>query len=32
MGEAIAHLNHLEHQGALRRTLGADGILLFVTG
>ena len=32
MGEAIAHLNHLEHRGSLRRTLGADGILRFVAG
>ena len=29
MGEAIAHLNHLEHQGRLRSRLGPDGILRF---
>jgi glyoxylase-like metal-dependent hydrolase (beta-lactamase superfamily II) len=29
MGEAIAHLNHLEHQGRLRSRLGSDGILRF---
>ena len=29
MGEAIAHLNHLEHQGRLNSTLGPDGVLRF---
>jgi glyoxylase-like metal-dependent hydrolase (beta-lactamase superfamily II) len=29
MGEAIAHLNHLEHQGRLRRRRDDDGILRF---
>ena len=29
MGEAIAHLNHLEHLGRLNSTLGLDGILRF---
>ena len=29
MGEAIAHLNHLERQGRLRQTLQEDGILRF---
>jgi glyoxylase-like metal-dependent hydrolase (beta-lactamase superfamily II) len=29
MGEAIAHLNHLEHKGRLRSTLGSDGVLRF---
>jgi glyoxylase-like metal-dependent hydrolase (beta-lactamase superfamily II) len=29
MGEAIAHLNHLEHQGRLSSQLGSDGILRF---
>jgi glyoxylase-like metal-dependent hydrolase (beta-lactamase superfamily II) len=32
MGEAIAHLHHLEHQGRLRSTLGSDGILRFQAG
>ncbi len=30
MGEAIAHLNHLEQQGALRRVQGDDGVYRFV--
>jgi len=30
MGEAIAHLNYLMHDGALRRATGADGIVRFV--
>jgi glyoxylase-like metal-dependent hydrolase (beta-lactamase superfamily II) len=30
MGEAIAHLNYLMHDGSLRRTPGADGIVRFV--
>ncbi|WP_300437721.1 MBL fold metallo-hydrolase [Zoogloea sp.] len=30
MGEAIAHLNHLEHKGAVCRFVGNDGILRFV--
>lgn len=30
MGEAIAHLNHLEKRGALRREVGADGLTRFV--
>ncbi|MCK2095925.1 MBL fold metallo-hydrolase [Thauera aromatica] len=29
MGEAIAHLNHLETQGALTRDVGADGLIRF---
>ncbi|RZI82810.1 MAG: MBL fold metallo-hydrolase [Rubrivivax sp.] len=29
MGESVAHLHALWHQGALRRTLGADGIYRF---
>jgi glyoxylase-like metal-dependent hydrolase (beta-lactamase superfamily II) len=29
MGEAIAHLNHLEHRGRLSSRLGRDGILRF---
>ena len=32
MGEAIAHLNHLEHQGRLSSALGSDGILRFRAG
>ena len=31
MGEAIAHLNHLEKRGALLRQVGADGLIRFVT-
>ncbi len=31
MGEAIAHLNHLEHHGRLQSSLGSDGILRFQT-
>jgi glyoxylase-like metal-dependent hydrolase (beta-lactamase superfamily II) len=30
MGEAIAHLNYLMHDGLLRRAAGADGIMRFV--
>jgi len=30
MGEAIAHLNHLEKRGALLRQVGADGLIRFV--
>ncbi len=30
MGEAIAHLNHLEVAGRLSRTSGADGVIRFV--
>jgi glyoxylase-like metal-dependent hydrolase (beta-lactamase superfamily II) len=30
MGEAIAHLHHLERQGALRRDVDADGVRWFV--
>lgn len=30
MGEAIAHLNHLEKAGRLSRNLGADGVFRFV--
>lgn len=30
MGEAIAHLNHLEKQGALRRVVGSDDLIRFV--
>jgi hypothetical protein len=30
MGEAIAHLNHLEKQGELRRVAGADGLIRFI--
>lgn len=30
MGEAIAHLNHLEHAGRLTREAGADGVIRFV--
>lgn len=30
MGEAIAHLNHLEHKGVVCRLVGNDGILRFV--
>jgi glyoxylase-like metal-dependent hydrolase (beta-lactamase superfamily II) len=30
MGEAIAHLNHLEKQGALRRVSGIDDLIRFV--
>ena len=29
MGEAIAHLSHLWHQGRLRREIGADGVHRF---
>jgi len=29
MGEAIAHLNHLEQSGRLSKTLGADGVIRF---
>lgn len=29
MGEAVAHLNHLWHQGQLQRALGTDGVLRF---
>ena len=31
MGEAIAHLNYLQHAGRVRRTTGADGIFRFTT-
>jgi hypothetical protein len=30
LGEALAHLNYLMHQGALDRELGADGIHRFI--
>jgi glyoxylase-like metal-dependent hydrolase (beta-lactamase superfamily II) len=30
MGEAIAHLNRLEHAGRLRRIVGDDGVSRFV--
>lgn len=30
MGEAIAHLNHLERKGDVRRSVGGDGIVRFV--
>ena len=30
MGEAIAHLNHLEKQGALRRMTDKDGLIRFI--
>ena len=30
MGEAIAHLNHLEHKGDVRKVEGIDGIVRFV--
>jgi len=30
MGEAIAHLNHLEKRGALLREVGADGLVRFM--
>ncbi|MBV6475985.1 MAG: hypothetical protein MOGDAGHF_01562 [Rhodocyclaceae bacterium] len=30
MGESIAHLNHLEHAGRVRRSRGADGVIRFV--
>ena len=30
MGEAIAHLNYLEHAGRVRRSSGADGVVRFV--
>jgi glyoxylase-like metal-dependent hydrolase (beta-lactamase superfamily II) len=30
MGEAIAHLNYLMHDGVLRRATGADGVVRFV--
>lgn len=29
MGEAIAHLNHLEKRGALQRSCGSDGLIRF---
>jgi glyoxylase-like metal-dependent hydrolase (beta-lactamase superfamily II) len=29
LGEALAHLHYLMHQGALRRDLGADGVYRF---
>lgn len=29
MGEAIAHLNHLEHAGSVARERGADGVIRF---
>ena len=29
MGEAIAHLNHLEKRAALQRTCGSDGVIRF---
>jgi glyoxylase-like metal-dependent hydrolase (beta-lactamase superfamily II) len=31
MGEAIAHLNHLEHAGAIGRRQGADGVFRYRT-
>lgn len=31
MGEAIAHLNHLEHQGRVSKTVGDDGVIRFMT-
>ena len=30
LGEALAHLNFLMHQGALDRELGADGVYRFI--
>ena len=30
MGEAIAHLNYLEHAGRLSRTMGTDGVIRFL--
>jgi glyoxylase-like metal-dependent hydrolase (beta-lactamase superfamily II) len=30
LGEALAHLNYLMHQGSLSRTLGSDGVYRFV--
>ncbi|WP_374263541.1 MBL fold metallo-hydrolase [Zoogloea sp.] len=30
MGEAIAHLNHLEHKERVRRSVGDDGVVRFV--
>jgi hypothetical protein len=30
LGEALAHLNYLMHQGALARELGADGVHRFI--
>jgi hypothetical protein len=30
MGEAIAHLNYLMHDGVLARAAGADGVVRFV--
>jgi glyoxylase-like metal-dependent hydrolase (beta-lactamase superfamily II) len=30
LGEALAHLNYLMHQGALERDLGADGVYRFI--
>jgi hypothetical protein len=32
LGEALAHLNHLMHEGALARELGADGVRRFIRG
>ena len=29
VGEALAHLNHLLHQGRLNRTTGPEGVFLF---
>jgi hypothetical protein len=29
MGEAIAHLNHLEQAGRLSRSIDADGVIRF---
>ena len=30
LGETLAHLNYLMHQGALDRELGADGVHRFI--
>jgi len=30
LGEALAHLNYLMHQGVLSRTLGSDGVYRFM--
>jgi hypothetical protein len=30
LGEALAHLHYLMHQGALARDLGADGVYRFI--
>jgi glyoxylase-like metal-dependent hydrolase (beta-lactamase superfamily II) len=32
LGESIAHLHYLQHEGRVRRTVGADGVARFSTG